>query len=333
MFLTNLFRPKSATAAVAPPTTPREVRPHRRLKFFNFIDVLWVSDPEDIRRLEASDKISRLHSEETKDIPAVARFVLQASMWFNPETDAWFMGMEAKDSIKHPIKRDVHYQKRISYIKDELRRGYTRDDVDDMVVLLKDEKKKNYKLDVERKALQTVIGRFLKDGGENLPDEFVKDTESTVSRPSQILNPITYQRGRRANLNVIRWLQKNMNPKGNLGDNAHNTHVTTKGFSRILLEYTKSDKFASPRDFLTAFPAVKQLFRVATKDSKLENVLNKPLKNAMIPYKTIVVLDIERATKDTGNDLYMFGAGVEERQCPFKNFFFEFLDETKQKIQ
>src|SRR2546422_2958908 len=59
------------------------------------IDVIMVSDPEHIKRIEASGDVDRLHKYDTASLPCWVRLYFRATRFHDEERDSWFLAFEA----------------------------------------------------------------------------------------------------------------------------------------------------------------------------------------------------------------------------------------------
>src|SRR5205809_7462014 len=67
--------------------------PHRiRIPFL--LDVVLVSDPEHIKRIETSGVVDRLHWYDTRSLPRWLRLYFKATRFYDVVRDSWFLGLE-----------------------------------------------------------------------------------------------------------------------------------------------------------------------------------------------------------------------------------------------
>jgi hypothetical protein len=59
------------------------------------IDVIMVSDPEHIKRIEASGDVDRLHTYSSGALPWWVRFYFRATKFYDAERDLWFLPLES----------------------------------------------------------------------------------------------------------------------------------------------------------------------------------------------------------------------------------------------
>ena len=93
------------------------------------IDVIMVSDPEHIKRIEASGDVDRLHTYSSRALPWWVRFYFRATKFYDEERDLWFLPLESTS--------DPSYAGRRAYFEDKVSTGYTQEDVDRIARLLR----------------------------------------------------------------------------------------------------------------------------------------------------------------------------------------------------
>src|SRR3989442_12241500 len=67
----------------------------RRIRVPHVIDVILVSDPEHIKRIESSGDVDRLHRYDTAALPWWVRLYFSATKFHDEERDLWFFPFEA----------------------------------------------------------------------------------------------------------------------------------------------------------------------------------------------------------------------------------------------
>ena len=65
-----------------------------RIRIPYLIDVIFVSDPEQIKRIEASGDVDRLHRYATVALPWWVRFYFRATRFHDAARDLWFLALE-----------------------------------------------------------------------------------------------------------------------------------------------------------------------------------------------------------------------------------------------
>lgn len=290
-----------------------------RRKFLNCIDIITVEHPELIRRIESSGIVDRPHVQETRNVSFFSRWFLDASKLHVQSKDKWFLGMESVTQGK--LETDAGYQKRVEFLNEKLGEGFNAEDVKEMHEVIKggtDE-------ELFKKGIEIVNRRWLKEGTV-IPDSIVKDTETTLKEQSQSFNPFKRFAGVKSTERVAEWVEQSMIPGGHVGDMNHSVHTASQSIAPLLKEYTQRSKKGSLKDFLIEKLPVPTLLRTATQASKLEGILKEPLKEPMIPYRTMVIYDIGKAARSTKDDRFIFGAGIDARQCVFAKFFYDFVE-------
>jgi hypothetical protein len=86
---------------------------------------------------------------------------------------------------------------------------------------------------------------------------------------------------------------------------------------------------AEVRRALCAAPPVVRVPRVAKGGGTVGGLLAKPL----VPDHTFIFLANGHAASMTQNELYLFGAGTTDRQCPFKSYFMDLADQVATRLR
>src|SRR3989454_11505752 len=93
----------------------------RRIRVPHVIDVILVSDPEHIKRIESSGDVDRLHRYDTAALPWWVRLYFSATKFHDEERDLWFLPFEAA--------ANPSYKPRLVYLHQKVSTGYKREDV------------------------------------------------------------------------------------------------------------------------------------------------------------------------------------------------------------
>src|SRR6478672_2400560 len=99
-----------------------------RIRIPFFMDLILVSDPEQIKRIEASGDVDRLHTHDTASLPWWVRYYFRATKFHDDERDLWFCPFE---STSNPT-----YHKRRGYLESKVATGYSQKDVKRIAELL-----------------------------------------------------------------------------------------------------------------------------------------------------------------------------------------------------
>src|SRR5262245_51285756 len=100
---------------------PRGLFSPLRILIPGLFDVVVVSDPEQIRAVEASGDVDRLHAYPTAELPWWVRKYFRATKFHDDVRDLWFCPFESS--------ADPTYRPRRSYLEGKVAEGYGRDDV------------------------------------------------------------------------------------------------------------------------------------------------------------------------------------------------------------
>src|SRR2546422_4764562 len=100
----------------------------RRIRIPHVIDVVLVSEPEHIKRIEATGDVDRLHRYDTASLPWWLRLYFSATKFHDEERDLWFLPFESA--------ADPSYKPRLAYLHQKVSTGYTQADVQRVALLL-----------------------------------------------------------------------------------------------------------------------------------------------------------------------------------------------------
>src|SRR3989475_4565859 len=88
-----------------------------RVRIPFLLDVVLVSDPEHIKRIETSGDVDRLHRYDTRSLPRWLRLYFKATRFYDVVRDLWFLALESAS--------DPTYEKRRAYLEARGSTGYT----------------------------------------------------------------------------------------------------------------------------------------------------------------------------------------------------------------
>src|SRR2546430_12035268 len=89
-----------------------------RIRIPFLIDVIFASDSEQIKRIEASGDVDRLHRYDTACLPWRVRLYFKATRFHDDERDLWFLALESAS--------DPSYDKRRAHPREKASTRYTR---------------------------------------------------------------------------------------------------------------------------------------------------------------------------------------------------------------
>src|SRR5205809_8148405 len=88
-----------------------------RIRIPFLLDVVLVSDPEHIKRIETSGDVDRLHRYDTRSLPRWVRMYFEATRVYDVVRDVWFFAFESGF--------DPALEKRGAYLEARGVTGYT----------------------------------------------------------------------------------------------------------------------------------------------------------------------------------------------------------------
>ncbi|HSQ61384.1 MAG TPA: hypothetical protein VLT84_13345, partial [Acidobacteriota bacterium] len=78
----------------------------KRVSLPGVCDIVFVSDPGQIRRVEESGDVDRLHRYETRELPWWIRRFFRATKFHHDRRDLWFCPMEPASNPTYAPRRD-----------------------------------------------------------------------------------------------------------------------------------------------------------------------------------------------------------------------------------
>lgn len=286
----------------------------RRIKIPFLLDLIIVSDPEQIKKIEASGDVDRIHAYDTTALPAWVKFYFRATKFYDEKRDLWFTPFE---SATNPS-----YQNRRDYLQQQVDTGYTKAEVKRIAELLNQNAEDEV---LAHEMVQIVNRRFF---GKEIPQQIAKTAENTVQSFGEALSPPKYIRGKKAQEEIMNYCEHNL-PQGvhilDVGHNIGEVVQTTAGALKIL----KANLDQPVEEIFTQHPLTPQVPRIAIKSSTFDGLLSKPTQ----PGKTVIILKISKAAAQTHDISFTFGTGRAERACVFQEFFIEFMKDLQQELR
>ena len=92
------------------------------------MDLVVVSDPGQIKQIDESGDVDRLHAFPSKSLPLWVRFFFRATKFHDDRRDLWFSPFESASNPTYPGRRE--------YLVAKVSEGYTTDDVTHIADLL-----------------------------------------------------------------------------------------------------------------------------------------------------------------------------------------------------
>ena len=285
-----------------------------RIRIPFLLDVVLVSDPEHIKRIETSGDVDRLHRYDTRSLPRWVRLYFKATRFYDVVRDLWFLALESAS--------DPTYEKRRAYLEARVSTGYTEQDVKRIAGLL------NANVDDEVlgfEMVQVVNRRFV---GEEIPLSITKAAKHTLQSFGEALLPGKYTRATTSQQQVTDYCARTLPRDVHALDIAHNIGEVVKTTARALRML--NDNLEKPvEEIFTAHALTPEVPRIAVKPSRFDGLLLFPTRKA----RTVVIYKIGRAAAKTKDLLFTFGTGRPERACVFMDFFLAFMQDLQRTLR
>lgn len=279
-----------------------------------FMDLVIVSDPEQIKSIEASGDVDRLHHYSTPELPWWVRFFFRATKFYDDKRDLWFCPFE---SSANPT-----YVPRRAYLEAKVGEWYTPEDVRRIAGLLAagaDDEALAFEM------VQVVNRRFV---GTEIPREVTKAARCPLQNFVEAIFPWKYRRARQAREKMLEFCEAHL-PKGvhvlDVGHNIGEVVQTTAGALRRLHENLDRPI----EETFTTQGLTPQVPRIAVRESRLGGLVRRAIK----PGKTVVILKNGTAAGKAHDLYFTFGTGRKERACVFMPFFLAFMADLQSELK
>jgi hypothetical protein len=279
-----------------------------------FMDLVVVSDPEQIQRIEGSGDVDRLHVNGTAALPWWVRFFFGATKFHDAQRDLWFLPFESA--------ADASYRPRRAYLEAKVAEGYSREDVARMANLLAADADEET---LAQAMVQVVNRRFF---GKDVACPITRAARYTLQHFSEALFPWKYRRALRARAEILDYCAKHLEPGINVLDVGHNIGEVVQATVGALRRL-KDNLDAPIAQTFTAHAPTPQVPRIAVKRSRLRGLLWVPTR----PGKTVVIMKNGQAAAQTHDLLFTFGTGRSERACVFMGFFLDFMTDLQRELR
>jgi hypothetical protein len=100
-----------------------------RIRIPGLIDLITVSNLDQIKQIETSGEVDRLHAHSTVSLPGWVKFYFKATQFHDADRDLWFCPFESKSNPT--------YQPRRAYLEEKAAIGYRPEDAQQIAHLLK----------------------------------------------------------------------------------------------------------------------------------------------------------------------------------------------------
>jgi hypothetical protein len=285
-----------------------------RFKIPFLVDIVFISDPEQIRKIEASGAVDRLHAYGTKALPFWIKTFFSATRFCDYERDLWFLSLESDH------KPEI--AKRRASLKTEIDKGYSPTDVQSIADLIK------AKADDETLAyaITQVVNRRFFD--RDVPTQITRAAQHTLQRLGETILPWKYLRARASQKKIMAYCERTLGGNAHLVDIGHNIGETVQTTS-VALRILSANLDKPVEEIFTRHALTTKVPRIATKSTRFDGLLLFPT----VPGKTVLILQIEKAAAKSSDILFTFGTGRNERACVFKDFFLHFMKDLQEALR
>ena len=281
-----------------------------RIRIPYVIDVILVSDPDQIKRIEGSGDVDRLHRYDTAALPWWVRLYFRATKFHDEERDLWFLPFEST--------ADPDYDTRRAYLRQKVSTGYSQEDVKRIARLLQTNASEDV---LAYEMAQIVNRRFL---GEEIPRSITEEAKHTLQRFGEAIPPWRYVAARKSQKRIMTYCAQRLPPGVHTLDVAHNIGEVVQTAARTL-RTLKADPGKPVEEILTSDAPTPQVPRIAVRSSTFGGLLLFPTR----PRETVILFQIGRAAAKTKDLFFTFGTGRSERACVFMDFFLAFARDVQ----
>ncbi|BAY61539.1 hypothetical protein NIES22_16060 [Calothrix brevissima NIES-22] len=285
-----------------------------RIRIPFLIDVIFVSDPVQIRLIEKSGTVDRLHSYPTKSLPWWVKLYFSSTKFHDKQRDLWFCPFESKDNSS--------YYPRRAYLEEKVALSYSQEDVQKIAELLRTDAED----EVLAHAMVQIVNRRFFD--QDVPLEITREAKDTVQSLPEALLPWKYIRGKKAQAKIMNYCQGNLPQGVHILDVGHNIGEVVQASALSLKKLKENLDQPIERTFTDHAPTP-QVPRIAIKASTFDGMLRSPT----TPGKTVLLLMIAKAAAEIQDLSFTFSTGSSERECVFKDFFLKFMADLQQELK
>jgi hypothetical protein len=292
---------------------PKRHRP-LRIKVPLLVDLVVVSDPDQIRQIEATGDVDRLHAYDTASLPWWVRFFFRATKFHDDKRDLWFAPFESASNPTYPG--------RLAYLREKVDAGYTPEDVRTIADLLA----ANADDDTLAQAMVQVVNRRF--FGKEVPPPICKAAKNTLQHLPEALAPWKYERAIRSREQILEFCEQNLEKGVHILDVGHNIGEVVQS-SAPALRRLKENLDRPIEETFTDHGPTDQVPRIAIRSSTLGGLLRSPAR----PGRTVFILRVARAAARSHDLYFTFGTGKPERSCVFMHFFLSFMKDLQKELQ
>jgi hypothetical protein len=179
-----------------------------RIRIPFLMDLVVVSRPDQIRIVEASGDVDRLHVFETATLPWWVRFFFRATKFHDHRRDLWFTPFESASNPTYPGRR--------AYLEEKVAAGYSAEDVQKIADLLTS----NVDDDIlAQEMVQVVNRRFF---NKEIPPPVTRAAKNTLQKLSEAIFPWKYKRAIQSREQILEFCEQNLPKSVHILDVGHN---------------------------------------------------------------------------------------------------------------
>ena len=290
------------------------VQKPRRITVPFLLDVVIVSEADQIKQIETSGDVDRLHAYATDDLPKWVQLYFRSTKFHDAERDLWFCPFEASFDPSYPSRR--------AYLEEKSAEGYSQADVDRIAHLLQT----NASDDVlAHEMVQIVNKRFF---GHEIPADISETAQHTVQKITEALIPLKYEQGVQSQAKIMDYCAHSLPQDVHILDVGHNIGEVVQSTAGSL-KTLRQNIGRTVEDIFTEHAPTQQVPRISVRPSTFNGLLSSPTK----PGETVVIFKIAEAAAKTKDISFTFSAGDAERACVFQDFFLNFMRDLQQTLR
>lgn len=285
-----------------------------RIKIPFLLDVIVISDPGQIRIIETSGDVDRLHSYDTASLPWWVKFYFSSTKFHDNQRDLWFCPFESSTN-------STYYPRR-AYLEEKVAISYRQEDVRQIAELLRT----NASDEVLTHAMVQVVNRRFFD--TDIPLEITREAKNTVQKLTEAILPWKYIRGQKAQQKIMAYCEHSLAQDVHILDVGHNIGEVVQATAGSLKRL--KENLDQPIELIfTKYAPTPQVPRIAIKSSTFDGMLRSPT----TPGKTVLLFMIGKAAAQTHDLSFTFSTGSSERECVFKDFFLQFMTDLQHELK
>ncbi|MGK7929092.1 MAG: hypothetical protein AB4290_28295 [Spirulina sp.] len=286
----------------------------RRFNIPFLLDLVIVSDPEQIKKIETSGAVDRVHAYETTDLPWWVKLYFKSTKFHDDKRDLWFLPFEKVSNST--------YQKRRDYLHEQVATGYSKEDIKNIAELLNQDTSDET---LAHAMVQIVNHRFFE---KEVPQNITKTSKDTVQSIGEAICPWKYIKGRQSQQKIMDYCEQNLPKDVHILDVGHNIGEVVQATAGALR--TLKENLDKPvEEIFTLNAPTPQVLRIAVQESTFDGLLSSPI----TPQKTMLILKIGEAAATTKDISFTFGTGRAERACVFQEFFLAFMKDLQEELK